>query len=73
MTDSVPTPTALDSPPEPTTTPEPPPEDPAPDQEAAAPAWARWASAIGFDWAAVILVGIVTLLAVTDALPKIPW
>ncbi|WP_280275402.1 hypothetical protein [Nocardia wallacei] len=43
---------------------------PAPEDAAAsASVWRR----IGVDWWAVIVAGVVVLLAAADVLPKIPW
>jgi hypothetical protein len=32
-----------------------------------------WYARIGTDWWSVILVGAITVLAVANVLPKIPW
>ncbi|MEV6771665.1 hypothetical protein AB0N05_23875 [Nocardia sp. NPDC051030] len=35
--------------------------------------WLGRAAGLGADWWSVIVTGVVVLLAVFDALPKIPW
>jgi hypothetical protein len=37
------------------------------------PAWADTLGRVGTDWWATIVAGVITLLAVTNLLPKIPW
>ena len=37
------------------------------------PAEAPWYARVGTDWWATIVGGVITVLAVTDLLPKIPW
>lgn len=34
---------------------------------------APWYARVGTDWWATIVGGVITVLAVTDLLPKIPW
>ena len=51
---------------------------PEPSSETAAPpeksaAWADAVGRLGTDWWATIVAGVITLLAVTNVLPKIPW
>ena len=43
--------------------------DPEPDT----PARRGWLERVGEDWWATLLAGVITGLAVADALPKIPW
>lgn len=42
---------------------------PSPEPQAAV----SWYARVGVDWWATIVAGVITLLAVTDLLPKIPW
>ena len=35
--------------------------------------WRGWLARIGEDWWATVVAGVITALAVADALPKIPW
>jgi hypothetical protein len=42
---------------------------PSPEPQAAEPWYAR----VGVDWWATIVAGVITLLAVANVLPKIPW
>ena len=37
------------------------------------PAWADAVGGVGTDWWATIVAGVITLLAVANILPKIPW
>jgi hypothetical protein len=37
------------------------------------PSWAGTVGRIGVDWWATIVAGVITILAVADVLPKIPW
>ncbi|WP_225731866.1 MULTISPECIES: hypothetical protein [unclassified Nocardia] len=52
---------------------------PAPDQSGAAqpgaspPSWLDALGKLGVDWLAVLVAGVIALLAVLDWLPKIPW
>jgi hypothetical protein len=35
--------------------------------------WADGVGRVGVDWWATIVAGVITVLAATDLLPKIPW
>jgi uncharacterized RDD family membrane protein YckC len=37
------------------------------------PAWAEAVGRLGTDWWATIVAGVITVLAVANVLPKIPW
>ncbi len=37
------------------------------------PQWRGWLGRVGDDWWATVVAGVITALAVADALPKIPW
>jgi hypothetical protein len=37
------------------------------------PAWVDAVGRVGTDWWATIVAGVITVLAVTNLLPKIPW
>jgi hypothetical protein len=37
------------------------------------PGWSDTLGRVGTDWWATIVAGVITLLAVTNLLPKIPW
>ena len=37
------------------------------------PAEAPWYARVGVDWWATIVAGVITVLAVANLLPKIPW
>jgi hypothetical protein len=41
--------------------------------EKASPAWADALGGVGTDWWATIVAGVITVLAVANVLPKIPW
>ena len=41
--------------------------------ELARSSWVDRAANIGTDWWATIVAGVITVLAVADVLPKIPW
>ncbi|WP_433564926.1 hypothetical protein ACQP1O_06315 [Nocardia sp. CA-151230] len=45
----------------------------APETSAARPSLPDALGRLGADWWSVIVSGVVTVLAVFDALPKIPW
>ncbi|QIS08187.1 hypothetical protein [Nocardia arthritidis] len=52
--------------------------EPAPDQSGAAqpgasPPWLDALGKLGVDWLAVLVAGVIALLAVLDWLPKVPW
>lgn len=47
--------------------------NPAPETSGARPSWLDALGRLGADWWSVIVAGAVTVLAVLDALPKIPW
>jgi hypothetical protein len=51
--------------------PEPSTENPAP--TATEGSWTDVFGRVGVDWAATIVAGVITLLAVANVLPKIPW
>jgi hypothetical protein len=37
------------------------------------PGWRERVGSVSVDWWATLLAGVITALAVTDVLPKIPW
>jgi uncharacterized RDD family membrane protein YckC len=41
--------------------------------EKESPAWADTLGRLGTDWWATIVAGVITVLAVANVLPKIPW
>jgi hypothetical protein len=43
------------------------------DTDADAPQRRGWLTRIGEDWWATLVAGVIVVLAVADALPKIPW
>ncbi|MFE2994473.1 hypothetical protein ACFXG4_05600 [Nocardia sp. NPDC059246] len=47
--------------------------NPAPETSAARPSWPDTLGRLGADWWSVVVSGVVTVLAVFDVLPKIPW
>jgi hypothetical protein len=51
--------------------PEPISENPATAEESAS--WADTVGRLGTDWWATIVAGVITVLAVANLLPKIPW
>jgi hypothetical protein len=51
--------------------PEPISENPATPEESAS--WIDTVGRLGTDWWATIVAGVITVLAVTNLLPKIPW
>lgn len=43
--------------------------EPSPEPQTAS----AWYARVGVDWWATIVAGVITVLAVTNVLPKIPW
>jgi hypothetical protein len=48
-------------------------DDPGVRAEIQPTSWAHRLGAIGVDWWATIVAGVIVALAVLDLLPKIPW
>ncbi|MEV6064999.1 hypothetical protein AB0L82_00465 [Nocardia sp. NPDC052001] len=46
---------------------------PAPESSGARSSWLDALGRLGADWWSVIVAGVATVLAIFDALPKIPW
>jgi hypothetical protein len=42
-------------------------------EESQTPRWRGWLTRLGDDWWATLVAAVIVALAVTGALPKIPW